>query len=77
MTHLLCYSLKSENQIFEKGLRIREISRKKVFDRKIFQDGNFEKCPNPCKSIGSNAELALIPFLACFTVFKKYIQVSF
>ncbi len=49
----------------------------KVFDRKIFHDGNFEICPNPSKSIASNSELALIPLFACFTVFMKYIQACF
>ena len=39
-----------------------------MYDRKNFQDGNFEKFPNPCKSVASTSELHLTPFLACFIV---------
>ncbi len=55
----------------EIGLKIREISRKKVFTRKNFQDGKFENSPNLCKSIASKSELPMKPFLACLTVLRR------
>ncbi len=63
--------LRVKTKFLKKGLKIREISRKKVFDRNIFLDGNFKKCPNPCKRLQKDAGPPIQAFTALPSVYSK------